>query len=229
MRKGGEEREDMNELEDMRQAFAAAAGPPPAPERCPAPETIWAAAQGELPPAEAREVVDHTAGCPACAEDWRLALALVEGAPAVERAPAPVSPVLTFPPRRRFYAPIAALAAAACLLIAVGVQQRMHGPQPTYREEDRENLRSLVADVSLPRDHFRLCWTPKKDATYDLLVSTEQLRQVTRKRGLTSHCYTVSPAALAGLPPGARLVWQVDATWPDGRSLSSDTFMATLE
>ena len=230
MTKGGEEPEDMNHLEDMRQAFAAAAGPPPAPERCPAPERVWAAAHGELPPAEAREVVDHTAGCPACAEDWRLAAALVEGAPAAAPLRVP-GPVLTFPPRRSFYAPLAALAAAACLLITIGVQQRVHEPGSTiYRAGAETELRSLLpADASLAREHFLLRWAPVPGATYDLLVSTEDLRPLATESGLTHPSWQVPPAALARLPHGSRLLWQVKARLPDDRSLSSDTFTVRLD
>ena len=41
--------------------------------------------------------------------------------------------------------------------------------------------------------------------------------------------YRVPAAALAGLPPGARLLWQVDAVYPDGSRRTSPTFTATVQ
>lgn len=245
MRKGGEDMEetakaDMRDLDEMRRAFAAAAGPPPAPERCPAPERIWAAAHGELPPAEAREVVDHTAGCPACAEDWRLAVSLGgedaaragDAAPAEEARPVrPSAPVLAFPRRRSLYASLAGLAAAACLLVAVVVQQRMHAPgSGIYREGTETELRSLLpAEASLPRERFLLRWSDLgPDATYDLQVSTQALQPVATRRDLTEPMYLVPADRLARLPRGTRLLWQVEATLPDGQSLTSETFTTSL-
>jgi putative zinc finger protein len=70
---------DPREIASMRRAFRRSAAPPK-PESCPAPATIWAALHGELSLSEVRRIVDHTADCAACAEDWRLALALEDEA-----------------------------------------------------------------------------------------------------------------------------------------------------
>ena len=60
----------------LREAFAASTGT--AAAGCVAPETIVDALRGTLPPERVRAVVEHTAACPACAEDWRLAVAFGE-------------------------------------------------------------------------------------------------------------------------------------------------------
>jgi hypothetical protein len=86
----------------LRAAFQAIPEGEAPSESCPAPEKIWAAVHMELPQAERRELVDHLASCPFCAEDWRIAWQLSEeerkaahesriGEEAVERMPTPDS------------------------------------------------------------------------------------------------------------------------------------------
>jgi len=80
------------ELAILRRAFAHGPASPPRPEICPSPGTLWSAFHGELSPAELRQIVDHTAVCPACDEDWRLALQMesaVDEDEEEERASAP--------------------------------------------------------------------------------------------------------------------------------------------
>jgi hypothetical protein len=142
--------QDDQELARLRAAFAAPAVAAPGPESCPAPETIWEAVRGELPPAELRQVVEHTASCAACAEDWRLAAELVrQPATAAETAPGKVL-------QGRFgWRPLMAAAAlAAGLLIVVGMYRTgIVGPgQPIYREAGSEAIRSLIPEnQALPR------------------------------------------------------------------------------
>src|SRR6185436_4475958 len=105
------------ELAKLRRAFASLSQPAPAPAACPPPEKIWEAVRGELPPGEVRAIVEHMAVCPACAEDWRLAVAL--------QRPETASNVI--PAAERFSAGRRlrnwSLAAAAVLALAVvGVQ-----------------------------------------------------------------------------------------------------------
>jgi ferric-dicitrate binding protein FerR (iron transport regulator) len=140
--------QDAQELARLRAAFAAPAATAPDPESCPAPEVIWAAVRSELPPRELREMVEHTAGCAACAEDWRLAAELERESSAAAAAPAP-GRVL----QGRFgqWRPLMAAAAlAAGLLIAVGVYRTGElGPQePTYREAPGTVVRSVLPDGS---------------------------------------------------------------------------------
>jgi len=222
--------QDDQKLERLRIAFAAPAVAAPEPERCPPPETIWAAVRGELPPRELREVVEHTAVCEACAEDWRLAAELVrqETAAAAETTPGKVL-------QGRFGAwrpLLAAAALAAGLLIAVGLYRTgafSPGP-PAYREAESETIRSLLAkNQALPRQGAVLRWSPVPGAeSYDVRISTEDLRLVFTAQSLKSPSYSIPESALASLPPGAKLLWQVDAVFPDGTRRSSPTFTASV-
>lgn len=70
----------MDDDDRLRLAFARAfeAGLPT--DDCPRAEALFDAACGELP-AEARgAVIDHLATCPVCAEAWRIARAMRDGA-----------------------------------------------------------------------------------------------------------------------------------------------------
>jgi putative zinc finger protein len=217
--------DDDQELASLRAAFTAPAAAAPDPESCPAPEKIWEAVRGELPPAELRQVVEHTASCAACAEDWRLAAELGrQSAAATVTAPGKVL-------QGRFgrWRPLAAAAAlAAGLLLVVGVYRTgILGPgQPTYREAGSEAIRSLVPeDQALPRQGAVLRWSPVPGAeSYDVRISTEDLRLVLTAQSLKAASYPVPESALAGLPPGSKLLWQVDAVLPDGTRRTSETF-----
>ncbi len=58
-------------LDEVRTAFqTAAAAPGPA---CPEARVLSDAARGRLPAEAVRPLVDHLAGCPACADAWRQA------------------------------------------------------------------------------------------------------------------------------------------------------------
>jgi hypothetical protein len=221
---------DDQELARWRAAFTAPAEAAPSPEDCPAPETIWAAVRGELPPHEMREVVDHTARCEACAEDWRLAVEVDrQGAAQTQTAPGKVI-VGRFGQWRPVFA---AAALAAGLLVAVGVYREAIVPAqaPTYREGEAAQVRSLLpAGQAVPRQGAVLRWTPLAGATsYDVSVSTEDLRQVASAQAQTAAEYRLPEAALAGLPGGAKLLWQVEAVFPDGHRVTSPTFTTLLQ
>jgi hypothetical protein len=219
--------EDDQELERLRAAFAATAIPNL--ESCPASETFWAAVRGELPPGELRHMVDHTAKCPPCAADWRLAAELVrQPVLAAERAPGKL-----LPGRFGAWRPwLAAAALAAGLLVAVGLYRTGGlGPgQPTYREAESTAIRSLLAtDQALPRQGAVLRWSPVPGAeSYDVRLSTEDLRLVLTAQSLKRTSYSIPESALRSLPAGSKLLWQVDAVFADGTRSSSPTFITSL-
>jgi anti-sigma factor RsiW len=222
--------QDEQELTRWRAAFTAPAAAAPAPEECPAPETLWAAVRGELPPHEMREVVDHTARCEACAEDWRLAVEVDrQGTPQTQTVPGKVI-VGRFGQWRPLFA---AAALAAGLLVAVGVYREaiVPTPAPTYREGESAQVRSLLpAGQALPRQGAVLRWTPLAGAaSYDVSVSTEDLRQLASAQGQTAAEYRLPEAALTGLPAGTKLLWQVEAVFPDGHRVTSATFTTPLQ
>jgi hypothetical protein len=221
--------QDDQELARLRAAFATPAGPAPAPETCPAAETIWAAVRGELPANQIREVVEHTALCPACAEDWRLGVEVDRQTSTA--ATAKLAPVVRG--RFRRWQPIAAAAAlAACLAAVIGLQSddvRLPGREPVYREAEGTAIRSLLPGETLARREAVLRWSPLPGASsYAVLVSTEDLRVVAEAEGLAAAQFQVPASALAGRPAGTRLFWRVDAVLADGSRRSSPTFTATL-
>ena len=222
--------QDTQELERLRAAFAVP-DPAPNPAACPAPEAIWAAVRGELPPRELREVVEHTAVCASCAEDWRLAVEIERQSAASQTATVPAGRVIQGRfGRLRTWTAAAALAAG--LLVAVGLYRTGgFGPQePTFREAQGTTVRSLLAEgQALPRQGAVLRWSPVPGAaSYDVRISTEDLRLVDTAQGQTATEYRVPESALAELPAGTKLLWQVEAVLPDGTRQSSPTFTNPL-
>jgi anti-sigma factor RsiW len=230
--------QDDPQLARLRAAFATADAPP-GPQSCPAAETIWSAVRGELPPAQMREVVEHTARCSACAEDWRLAAELnrQQAADAANDADAGVEPRRLAPVVQgrfgRWRSLAAAAALAAGLLIAVGVyhQESLNPQEPSYREARHASIHSLLpAGAALPRQAAVLRWSSLPGATgYDVQVSTADLESVAAAKGLTAAQYRIAASALTSLPRGTKLLWRVDATRADGSHETSPTFSTPLE
>ncbi len=220
-------RNEHGNVQPLREAFAALAERARPRPDCPEPERLWDAAAGQLPATQARQLVDHTASCPSCAEAWRLAREL--GRHAREGRPA-VGSALSRGGWRW-----AAAAAAAVVLALVGVQlwwtRPVGGPPAEYRDPDIETIRSLLTDGAfLPREEFRLRWEAPPDAArFDVLVMTEELEVISRTRGLETPEYRVPDAQLEALPPGTRVLWQVEAVLEDGGSAVSPTFVNRLE
>ncbi|HEV7518423.1 MAG TPA: zf-HC2 domain-containing protein [Thermoanaerobaculia bacterium] len=197
--------------EDLRRAFTAPGGTAPRPEDCPSPETIWAAVHGELPPGELRDVVDHTAACPACAEDWRLAVEVEREALAAGDA-GRAAPPLLFPHRWVRLAPLVA-AAAAIVLLVVGLPLVHHDGPPTFRGQ-KKLVSRLAEGQALPRGNCLLVWSGPAGATYAVEVRTLIGTNLVTRRGLKVSKYQVPESSLAGFPSGTRLEWQVTATLP---------------
>ncbi len=219
--------EDRDDVERLRRAFAEP-GPAPDPEDCPSPETIWEAVRGELPADEVRALVEHTATCPACAEDWRIAAAFEEESRAWQPEEAPEErPKIAW--RRMWIA-----AAAALVLTVLGLQTRNwigEDQPPVYRNEGGAAITTRVPEgTTLPRQAFDLKWSPVQGAlSYNLLVSTETLQTVTDVQGLTAPQYRIPEAALADLSKGTKLYWHVEAALPEGGRVASRTFSAAVE
>jgi hypothetical protein len=221
--------QDDPQLARLRAAFATP-DPTSISQSCPAPEALWSAVRGELGPQEMREVLDHVALCSACAEDWRLAVELNRQ----QAAEPAVVPGRVLQGRFGRWRPLAAAAAlAAGLLIAVGVWRTEVAPQaPTYREARHEAIRSLLpGGQALSRQDAVLRWSPLAGAaSYDVRVTTEDLFQtVASAKGTTATELRIPASALASLPPGAKLLWQVDAVRPDGTRETSPTFTTPLQ
>lgn len=210
------------DVDRLRRAFADLvehAAPPAG--GCPSPDRLWWAARGELPAAESRALVLHTAECPWCAEAWRLALELRSEAHAEK--PARLG-------TRWWGGALPMAAAVTAVALAAGVLLQQDGPA-RYRAQERGAVRALVAeDRPLPRAACVLRWSSAGEgARYDLRVATTALAVVYSTRNLSATEEQVPASALAALPAGTRLLWQVEAVAADGTRTASATFMARLE
>lgn len=208
--------------EPLRQSFVALSREARPQADCPEPDRIWAAAHGELDAHGLREVIHHTAACPSCAEDWRLARAVEETAKEGLASPGP-----------RAHRPwwLAAAAAAAALIVAgLGFDAWLSTPEPArvYRGEE-PSIESVLGQEALPRDNAVLRWSGPPAARYKLWVLTPDLNVLVEVEGLEKSDYHIPAERLTGLPPGAVLGWRLEATLPDGRVLESPSFAAVLE
>ncbi len=220
------------ETERLRRGFAADRDAP-RPEECPPPERLWRAARGEDGLGGVREVVEHLAACGECAEAWRLARALDEEAAGEEGGSEPVAPAARRPTLR--FAPWAAAAAAVFALVAAGLwwTARPAGPgaePPVYRQGAEVAIQSRVPEgEALSRSHAELAWSGAPDgSTYDLSVSTEDLRSLEQAEDLEEPRYTVPEKAFDGVAAGAKVLWRVEAHLPDGRTVASPTFVTAI-
>jgi hypothetical protein len=101
---------------------------------------------------------------------------------------------------------------------------------PAYRAQPGESITSLVPEGTvLPRARCLLRWSGPAGARYDLLVATSDMRPLVRVPRLEASEYLVAAGALAALPAGTRLLWQVEADLPDGSRLPSRTFAFMLD
>lgn len=213
-----------DELARLRSAFAEPEGPAPEPEACPPSDRIWLAVRGELPPDGLREVVDHVAACPACAEDWRIAMVFEEEA----RAAGSASPERIRPTRRGIAHYRAWMAVAATILVAV-VGLRLHQPgprpqEPVFRSGQTQAVEMLVPDgAPVSRRSCALTWKATPDAASYRLRVTDAALNTLYEDGVAATAYTVPESALAGLAPGTKLYWAVTPVSRDGAEMQSQT------
>jgi hypothetical protein len=220
---------DRDPDDDLRRAFGALGERARAAGDCPAPERIWDAAAGVAPQAEVHAIVEHTARCAACAEDWRLARGIEQAAG--EEAGPRESPGVRERERIR---PRAALPIAASVILAaataVYVARRAGEPSGSgYRTAPTDAIRSLLEqDRVLPRDRCQLRWSAAPEGSrYDVIVTTRKLDPVLESRDLAAPELGIPESVLDTGPGGGDLLWRVEATLPDGRRMVSATFSAT--
>jgi hypothetical protein len=211
-----------SEVSWLRAAFAQPDGAPN-PELCPPPERLWAAAAGELGPAEVRAVVEHLGACADCAEEWRLAVELEAGKERVSRAPDAIAPA-----RWKTWLPIAAALTAVGL--GLTVHQLREPPERSHFRGENEEIQPAIADGStLERGHFVLRWTPAPAArTYTVVVQDATFRERFRAEGLTVPKAEVPASAFAGLGASDRVYWQVTTSFSDGTKATSKAWSILL-
>jgi hypothetical protein len=188
-------------------------------------DRVWRALEGELPAAERRSLVARLATEPALAEAWRLAhhlrrTSLVGDASAAPRRPS-----------RAWSMSSVAAAAVLVLAVAVGVMLRRDGStDATFRAGEPNAIEALTdGDAVLPREAFRLRWSPgPQDSRYDVRATTESLDLLAAATDLGAPEWVIDPARLAGVPSGARILWQVEVLLPGGERVVSPTFVVRL-
>lgn len=208
----------------LQRAWRELAERTPPGEDCPPPERIWDAARGALAPDTTRELVEHVATCPACAEAWRLARELGARVP----TEAPSRPAGR---ARRWAGGWIAAAATLALAMTFGWRYLDRGdvewPEGDIVERGPPTqIEPRVPDGSaLPRRNFLLAWEPGPEgATYKVLVTRSDLTVVDRASGLEEPRYRVPEQALTGVAANTELLWRVEMTLPSGRRVASPAF-----
>lgn len=210
--------------ERLRQAFQALAAS--ADHECSAGDLdqIRRAVRGELPSSARRALVERLAVDPALAEAWRVANAL--------RRHGHDDPVIEL--RRPAWTPARWLATAAVALLALSVvllvSRRDRTDIGTMRDAGGIHIVSLVAeDAALPREAFRLRWSPGPPGSrYQVRATTEDLQVLATIANLTEVAVTIDRTTLAALTAGSRVFWQVEVTLPTGERTTSPTFAARV-
>lgn len=202
----------------LREAWRERAGSDPV--GCPDADAILRAATGASNAGEFNAIAEHAMRCPACAEAWRLARALAAGERVAARE---------VRERTAWRTPLLAAAALVVAVAGLGLVM-LRAPErgdQALRDAAPETLRSTLQDgAALPRDRFVLTWSPGPPGTvYDVEVGTPQLEILIRGRALDVTTFLVPREALEGIPDGGVVAWRVEATWPDGRRISSITHL----
>lgn|GEM_PF-1901828 len=215
-----------DEREWLRIGLRAADQQGRARKDAPDPELLWRAYQGELPAAQAVDVIDAAAREPGGHEELALLVALHDelGATGTPKE-APTS--------RGWM--IAAVAIAAALLVWVlrpaDPSTEVELGDAEYRSGQPDILRSLVpSDAALPADAFDLRWEGLSgECTYRLRASTAELEVLFDRGGLDEPAVRIPATALADAPSGAIILWQAEVRCEDGRTGRSATHKARVK
>ncbi len=213
-------RDDDATLQDAYQAAVARSGGDCGPDDV---EKVWQAVTGDLDAGQRRDLIDRMATDPALARAWRVAVEL-------DRARGGQSRAGRQPTR---WMPAALMGLAAAVVVAVGLRVLVlnRTPADTFRAAGGATVQSLVAsDATLPRDAFVLRWTPGPEGSrYAVRATTEDLRVLTTVNEIAVPEYKVGRDALAGVPAGARVLWQIVVSAPGGETISSQTFVVRVQ
>jgi len=212
--------------ERLREAFAAPVGKIVLSEACPADETVWRAAQGELDARALEGVIDHTASCEACAESWRMARAIGHEAGIRKAGRLPAYP------HRRVVLALGAVAATILIafLVAPTLDDRLV-PGVEFRDPTAVGIESLLDEAkAVSRHGFLLRWTAGPTGTlYTVELADENLAVLVRSEPQEPTEYAVPADVLAGIEAGSTLYWRVEAVLPDATRASSGVFLLHVQ
>lgn len=234
------------ELLRLRRAFALEG---PEAGSCPSADRIFDAAHGgltKMSEKEQGELLDHVASCPVCSQSWRLALEIArEVAPGAATAEAeanategvPGANVVALssrpavPPWRRALPILSGIAALllGALALPMLLPGRHGGPDPGMRGAETLS----IADASGPLDRTRcvLRWRlepAQAGALFTVRAMSESLEVLADQSTLEATELLIAPEKLSAIPPGGKLLWQVQASLPDGSVKDSPTFSSPL-
>jgi len=209
------------DVERLREAFASLREERPSSVDA---ERIFTALHGDMPQEEREAVVEELVTNADAAQAWRLAMELAPDGASEQRAVATPGKY-----GWRVWLPV-----AASLIAALGVGWQFFGPRatqpPVYRTIDQRSIRSEMPEgVPLSRANPVLRWSGVESARYRVRVLTAALEPIEEAEDLTIPEYRLSANALARVPPGAQLRWQVEARIPGAPSVVSPTFTVRLE
>jgi hypothetical protein len=192
-------------------------------EDCPEAALLWDSATERLSGKRNVAIVRHLGECTACGVAWELARDL---GPAVSR-PAVVSG------SRPGWLPLAAAAVLVLGLTGVWLYEpwRPGEPPASYRDPAPAWLvAGLPADAVLAREACTLRWAAGPEGTtYDVVVTSEELRPLARTFGLDRPEHLVDAADLAPVAPGGKILWRVTAHLATGQDVVSATFIHVVE
>lgn len=216
---------NMSNDDILRRAFAARDENAVPRRDCPDPAVLFDATTGAATSAQLAEILEHSVGCGSCAESWRLAVALDREMGSSAKA-AWTRPTMVG---------LIGLAAAAAIVIAVAIpvlmERSSRSESIVWRSEERLTIASYVnEDQQIPREGLVLRWSePAPGARYAIVAANEKLEPLISRDGLPRPEFPVPAETLASQPAGGKVYWHVTATLPDGRKVTSPTFIATLQ
>ncbi len=210
---------DPKDIAPLREAFASLRG-----EDTSDPvdsERIFDALHGSGSPEERQAVVEQLLTNPAAAEAWRLAREMRPDA-AVE------GDLESAPPEWRRPAAWTWMSVAAAALLAVGlgwqVSQWREAEEPVYRSSESRTIASALPGADLSRTQPVLRWSGVEGARYRVRVLSADLQVLEESEETPAPQYSLSAQALARIPPGGQILWQVDARIPGEEVITSPTF-----
>lgn len=205
---------DVRDDDALRSAFRDLPAAPPG--ECPPAERIAASARGELGRADERALLDHLAGCGACAAAWRAVRATGAGWVPVRGRPR--------------WAAVAAMLVVA--LLGAGTWYVARRPTalapPAHRaiEPGAPVPLSPVETLSAP---WELRWSAGLEGTtYDVHVTTLDLDELHTAVRVTGTSYLLPEEAVTRIRARESVVWQVVAHLPDGERHASRSVVVAV-